>query len=253
MIGSFAADHVIADREAFEAAVRAAAEVAATAGWSRSASSPRTRRPAFGYIRAGRAAGGAPDGASSVREFVEKPAPSWPGPTSPPATTGGTPACSSSRADRAPRPARRNGTPTSPPPCATLAGRPVLARRSVWPTLTEDRHRPRRRRAGRGRAGRVATVPGAFGWDDIGDFASLAACSAPGRRPARAGRRRRWSLAATPAGIVVPGGGRAGGRRRPRGRRRRRHPRRPPGHHPRRAPRTSRPSSTGFESKAAPT
>ncbi len=58
-------------------------------------------------------------------------------------------------------------------------------------------------------AGRVAVVPAAFGWDDIGDFDSLAALLG-------AGRRARWPCSATrdgceavdSSGLVVPGTGR---------------------------------------------
>ena len=74
IVGSFAADHVIADEAAFVGAVRQAAALAG-AGWVATigieASGPST---AFGYIHCGGPAGvpGAPDG-RRVLAFTEKP------------------------------------------------------------------------------------------------------------------------------------------------------------------------------------
>ena len=153
--------------------------------------SPRpTPSTAFGYVRSGRGAGpartrrasGTPSG--SPRSPTSPPRP----PTSPRASTAGTPACSSSRAGvlldhlAEQRPALHDGL-------RTLA--------AAWDTA-----RPRARcspRCGPGlekiaidhaiaepvaAAGGVAVVPGDFGWDDVGDFASLSTLLPPavGRR-----------------------------------------------------------------------
>jgi mannose-1-phosphate guanylyltransferase len=74
VIGSFAADHVITDPGAFEAAVREAA-VAAEAGYVVTLGIPPTfAATAYGYIRSGPSLGivGAPS-ALAVERFVEKP------------------------------------------------------------------------------------------------------------------------------------------------------------------------------------
>ena len=76
VVGSFAADHVIRDEETFRECV-AQAVAAARAGYVATIGIAATRpSTAFGYIRQGRALGGevpdAPD-ARTVRAFVEKP------------------------------------------------------------------------------------------------------------------------------------------------------------------------------------
>lgn len=74
VVGSFAADHVIADTSAFEAAV-ARAVAAAYDGWLVTLGIPPTfASTAFGYIRLGEGLDGHP-GVHRVVEFVEKPGP----------------------------------------------------------------------------------------------------------------------------------------------------------------------------------
>ena len=87
-------------------------------------------------------------------------------------------------------------TRSSPPRCARWPPTPDTLD-EVWPTLPRIAidHAVAEPAAA---AGRVAVVPGAFGWDDIGDFASLASllpvpderARRPGRPAPGAGRRQ---------------------------------------------------------------
>ena len=72
LIGSFAADHVITDESAFAACVREAAEVAASGLLVTIGIEPTHAATGFGYVRAGAALAGFPT-ARMVTEFVEKP------------------------------------------------------------------------------------------------------------------------------------------------------------------------------------
>ena len=74
ILGSFAADHVVADVDAFRAAVREAVTVAATDRLVTLGIAPTRPATGFGYIRPGAAltVAGAPH-AHDVAEFVEKP------------------------------------------------------------------------------------------------------------------------------------------------------------------------------------
>ena len=120
--------------------------------------------------------------------------------------TGGTPGCSWS-ARRCCSTCSRTPTRISPPRCAAWPPRPdTLA--EVWPTLPRIAidHAVAEPAAA---AGRVAVVPGSFGWDDIGDFASLAsllpvpddrAGRPRGREPGARRRRHRPGGARAAAG-----------------------------------------------------
>ena len=72
IIGSFAADHVIPDEDAFRAVVREAAAVADTGLLVTIGIEPTGPETGFGYVRAGDALAGFPT-ARTVLEFVEKP------------------------------------------------------------------------------------------------------------------------------------------------------------------------------------
>jgi mannose-1-phosphate guanylyltransferase len=72
VMGSFAADHVIPDAEAFADAVRVAADVARDDWLVTLGIEPAFPSPAFGYIRLGGGLAGHPH-ARTVAEFVEKP------------------------------------------------------------------------------------------------------------------------------------------------------------------------------------
>lgn len=170
LMGSFAADHVITDTVAFEDCVRRACEVAGD-GWLVTIGiTPTHPSTAFGYIQVGDDLPEHP-GVQHVRQFVEKPS------------------LDVARGHLATGDFRWNAgmfvvRPTvlldllaaSDPGFAALlrsiAADPDSMER-VWPDLPRIAldHAVAEPAAA---AGRVAVVPAAFGWEDIGDFASLA-------------------------------------------------------------------------------
>ncbi|WP_137293293.1 mannose-1-phosphate guanylyltransferase [Nocardioides dongxiaopingii] len=169
VLGSFAADHVIGEPEAFATAVRAAVR-AAEDGWLVTLGiEPTSASTAFGYIHLGEPLAGHP-GAAHVAAFVEKP--------------------SADVAERylATGEFRWNAGMFVVRPTVLLdllaAGDPGFAAAlraiaadpdtldDVWPTLPRIAldHAVAEPAAA---AGRVAVVPAALGWDDVGDFDSL--------------------------------------------------------------------------------
>jgi mannose-1-phosphate guanylyltransferase len=169
VMGSFAADHVIRHRDAFEGAVRLAAEVARD-GWLVTIGiHPTYPSTAFGYLRQGEALEGHP-GAFAVEQFVEKPS------------------ADVARSYVASGDHRWNAGMFVVRPSVLLdllaLWHPDLAAAlrnlatdlgridEVWPTLTRIAidHAVAEPAAAEGR---VATVPADLGWDDIGDFHSL--------------------------------------------------------------------------------
>jgi mannose-1-phosphate guanylyltransferase len=211
VVGSFAADHVIADPVAFRDAVRQAVAVARTGRLVTVGITATRPATGFGYVRAGRPVevAGAPS-ALEVAEFVEKPDAE---------TAAGYLADGGYRWNAGMFVAR----------AATLLDllqeyRPELgaglrrvgtawdgpdrqaALDEVWPALEKvaiDYAVAEPAAAD----GRVAVVPGTFGWDDVGDFASLAAVL-----PAAAAGVHRLGegevLARDSSGVVVAGSGR---------------------------------------------
>lgn len=191
VVGSFAADHTIADEQAFRDAVRQAA-VLAQQGWVATigieATGPST---AFGYIHAGEPLGvaGAPAG-RRVLGFTEKPD----------ADTAAAYLASGdyrwnagmfvSRAGvlldhlARYRPALAQGLRTIARAWDTPEREEVLAR--VWPGLEAVAidHAIAEPAAA---AGAVATVPAAMGWDDVGGFEALSQLVAPRTGGAAAG------------------------------------------------------------------
>ncbi len=174
LIGSFAADHVITDQAGFADCVREAAAVAATGLLVTIGIEPTGPATGFGYIRsAGPLEGFAT--ARAVTEFVEKPD------------------AERARAYLASGDYRWNGGmfvvraatlldllaaehPDLASGLRAIAADPdSLAER--WPGLTRIAidHAVAEPAAA---AGQVAMVPGAFGWEDVGDFASLGALTA---------------------------------------------------------------------------
>ncbi|PWD50349.1 mannose-1-phosphate guanylyltransferase [Serinibacter arcticus] len=184
LVASFAADHVVPDVEGFHTAVRHAA-VAARAGYVTTIGiTPTAPSTAFGYIRSGaplEPTEGGPT-ARAVVEFVEKPD----------AETAAGYLASGDVAWNAGMFVARTDVllghleRLQPPLAAglreiaaawdTAEREEVLGR--VWPTLTRIAidHAIAEPVAA---TGGVAVVPGAFTWDDVGDWASLATLVSP--------------------------------------------------------------------------
>jgi mannose-1-phosphate guanylyltransferase len=204
LIGSFAADHVITDEAALAAAVREAAEVAAGGLLVTIGIEPTHASTGFGYIRGGDALPGFPT-ARVVAEFVEKP--------------------DAARAEAYVRSGEYRWNAGMFLARATTLldllaeNHPELAAglRAIaadpssleerWPGLTKIAidHAVAEPAAA---AGRVAMVPGAFGWEDLGDFAALAAMTADGPQGVKVVGDENLVLTATASGLVVPSGGR---------------------------------------------
>ena len=183
VVGSFAADHVIADEAAFAAVVAQAVAVARTGLLVTVGIEPDRPSTGFGYVRAGApvAVPGAPD-ALAVEEFVEKPD----------AATAEQYVASGRYRWNAGMFVARAATllelfDTYRPELG--AGLRRLGRAwdtpqrevelaEVWPTL--ERVAVDYAVAEPAAAdGRVAVVPGAFGWDDVGTFAAVGAVLPP--------------------------------------------------------------------------
>ena len=179
VVGSFAADQVITGRKAFESAVRQAVAVAregyvVTVGIA--ASRPST---AFGYIHEGAGLGlaAAPE-ARHVEGFTEKPDAATAGRYLATGEYRWNAGMFVARTDvllghlREQRPSLHDGLREIAAAWDTDARDEVLAR--VWPGLERVAidHAVAEPVAA---AGGVVVVPGNFGWDDVGDFNSLAA------------------------------------------------------------------------------
>lgn len=208
VIGSFAADHVIEESTKFADCVREAVAVARTGLLVTLGIEPTFPSSGFGYIQLGEAieVPGAPH-AHRVASFVEKP-----------------------DTETAERYLATGSYRWNAGMFVAKAGvlldllaeyRPELARRlrelaaapdtldSAWPELEKIAidHAIAEPAAD---AGRVAVIPGTFGWDDIGDFASLApllpdAADAPGIKLLGADD---LLTAVDASGVVVAGSGR---------------------------------------------
>jgi len=169
VMGSFAADHVIGDVEAFGECVRTAVGVARE-GWLVTLGiEPTFPSSAFGYVHVGDPLPGHP-GASRVLEFVEKPSVS---------VAEGYLATGHFRWNAGMfvvRPGVLLDLLAASDPDFAAALREIAADPSLleerWPALPKIAldHAVAEPAAA---AGRVMTVPASFGWDDIGDFDSL--------------------------------------------------------------------------------
>jgi mannose-1-phosphate guanylyltransferase len=171
VLGSFAADHVVTDTDAFERAVREAVAVARTGQLVTIGIEPTKPSTAFGYIRLGAPldVAGAPS-AHRVDEFVEKPDAET---ASRYLSTGayrwnagmfvvGATTLLELLAENHPELVDH---------LRTLAADPRRMR-DLWPSIPKIAidHAVAEPAAA---AGRVAVVPAALGWDDVGDFAAL--------------------------------------------------------------------------------
>lgn len=170
VMGSFAADHVITDPAPFAAAVRRAV-AAAREGWLVTIGiEPTFPSGAFGYIHQGEPLPGH-DQVFRVREFVEKPSVS---------VAEEYLATGRYRWNAGMFVVRPGvlldllaaGAPDFAGALRAIAAEPARLD-ELWPTLPRIAidHAVAEPAAA---AGRVATVPAGFGWDDVGDFDSLA-------------------------------------------------------------------------------
>ncbi len=204
LIGSFAADHVVTGDQAFAACVREAAEVAATGLLVTIGIQPTSPATGFGYVRGGEPLPGFPT-ALAVREFVEKPDAEraqayvasqeylW---NAGMFVVGATVLLDLLAQEH---PLLAQGLR------AIAAGESGLE--ETWGGLTKIAidHAVAEPAAA---AGRVAVVPGSFGWEDVGDFAALAALTDPGEGDVRVLGDPALVVGHDASGLVVPGSGR---------------------------------------------
>lgn len=187
LIGSFAADHIIDDQIAFAEAIEQAVTVARGRLISTIGITPTGPSTAFGYIESGELLGidGAPS-ARAVIQFVEKPDAQ----TASAYVTDGDHSWNGgmfvSRADvllghlARLQPGLHDGLVRIAGAWGGADRQSVLE--EIWPTLTRIAidhaiAEPVSLEGG------IAVVPGAFGWDDVGDYAALqdvGAASSPG-------------------------------------------------------------------------
>jgi mannose-1-phosphate guanylyltransferase len=169
VMGSFAADHVIPDGEAFTACVRDAI-AAAEAGWLVTLGiTPTHPATGFGYIHVGDAMEEVP--AFHVKEFVEKPS----APVATQYVASGDYRWNAGMFVVRPTvllDLLAAGDPGFAADLRAIAAGGVEAMAALWPGLPRIAldHAVAEPAAA---AGRVAVVPGAFDWEDVGDFASL--------------------------------------------------------------------------------
>jgi mannose-1-phosphate guanylyltransferase len=171
VMGSFAADHVIRDVAAFERAVGLAVEAARDDWLVTLGIEPSFASTAFGYIHQGSPLAGH-DGVFAVEAFVEKPSAQ---------VAEGYLAAGDYRWNAGMFVVRprvlldllAEGQPGFAADLRDLAAAPQRLE-EVWPRLPRIAidHAVAEPAAA---TGRVATVPAALGWEDIGDYASLSA------------------------------------------------------------------------------
>jgi len=203
VMGSFAADHVIRDPEAFRDCVRRAI-AAAEQDWLVTVGiEPTHPATGFGYIDVAEPLPGL-EGVHRAVRFVEKPD----------AATAAAYVAEGYRWNAGMfvvRPSvlldllAENHPDMAADLRAIAAGKKDLA--ETWPTLTKIAldHAVAEPAAA---AGRVAVVPGSFGWDDVGDFASLAAILPTGDDGLTVLGDRALVRVVDGTGLVVPASGR---------------------------------------------
>lgn len=207
VMGSFAADHVIADPARFGGAVRTAVAAARDEWLVTIGIDPAFPSSAFGYIHLGDDLPGHP-GVAAVREFVEKPS----AVVARDYLATGRYRWNAGMFVVRPRVLLELLAESAPGFAASL--REIAADLSrleeLWPSLPKIAldHAVAEPAAA---AGRVVTVPASFGWDDVGDFDSLATilATAPGSDDADVTVLGEADLvqAIDSTGLVVPAGG----------------------------------------------
>jgi mannose-1-phosphate guanylyltransferase len=204
VMGSFAADHVITETGVFRQTVATAVEAARDDWLVTIGIDPVAPSPAFGYIHLGEPLPGHP-GAFAVRAFVEKPSV----PVAREYVASGEYRWNAGMFVVRPTVLLDLLAASNPTFAATLreiALDPTLLG-ELWETLPKIAvdHAVAEPAAD---AGRVATVPASFGWDDIGDFDSLAELlGATGRSvPIVLGDEGQVTVVHS-TGLVVPGTG----------------------------------------------
>lgn len=200
VMGSFAADHVIDDSARFQATV-AAAVAAARDDWLVTIGIvPTHPSAAFGYLRQGAELPGHP-GARRVAAFVEKPSVT---------VAEGYLAAGEYRWNAGMfvvRPTVLLDLLAEQDPGFAATLRTIAAEPERLPELWERLPRIAIDHAvaePAAAAGRVATVPGDFGWDDVGDFDSLATLLGDESRLSVLGRDGEVETVDA-SGLVVPG------------------------------------------------
>jgi mannose-1-phosphate guanylyltransferase len=204
LIGSFAADHLITDEAAFGASVREAAGLAAQ-GWLVTIGiEPTAPSTGFGYVRGGDPVPGFPT-ALTVTEFVEKPdaerAQAYVASGEYRWNAGMFISRASVLLDLLAEhhPEMAEGLRAIAAEPSTLVSRwPGLTRIAIDHAVAEPA----------AAAGRVAVVPGPFGWEDVGDFASLAALTSPNDDGVRIVGDESLVLTSDASGLVLPAAGR---------------------------------------------
>ncbi|QYJ04400.1 NTP transferase domain-containing protein [Nocardioides panacisoli] len=203
VLGSFAADHVITEPDIFQDAVRRAA-AAAREGWLVTIGiEPTFPSPAFGYLQQGEPLpGGA--GAHRVRQFVEKPSV----PVAEEYVASGEYRWNAGMFVARPQVLLDLLAEQDPDFAATLRAIAAEPDRlgELWPRLPRIAidHAVAEPAAA---AGRVATVPGDFGWEDVGDFDALGSLLGDQDRVQVLGDGDAV-LARDASGVVVPASGR---------------------------------------------
>ena len=203
LLGSFAADHVIGEAEAFRDCVRAAVEVADRGYLVTIGIEPTHPATGFGYIRMGDLIEGGP--ARAVEQFVEKPDAARAAEYLQSGQYRWNAGMFVVRA-RVLLDLLATWHPELAAGLRAIAADPSSLA-EVWPGLEKIAidHAVAEPAAD---AGRVAVVPGGFAWDDIGDFHSLAALLPAGQDGVRVLGDERLVEAVDTTGVVVPAAGR---------------------------------------------
>ncbi len=203
VLGSFAADHVITDPAAFAASV-ATAVAAARDDWLVTLGiEPTAPSPAFGYIHLGEELTTHP-GAFTVREFVEKPSVA----VATDYLATGAYRWNAGMFVVRPRvllDLLARSDPEFAAELRALAADPSRLE-DVWPDLPKIAvdHAVAEPAAA---AGAVVTVPASFGWDDVGDFASLTTILEEDPTRTTVLGEEDLVCAVDSSGLVVPAGG----------------------------------------------